>query len=185
MIAYNEEELAQVTLERIERYVDEIIVVIDTRTTDRTKEIVESFNNAKTFLAEWRDSFSELRNYAIEQATGDWILSLDFDEELSAALTKNLRNLIAQNKYDGFYFKRISIARSNTPERFIYLESYPDWQLRLFRSYGRWTNRVHEVVVNLKNVLYTDFHILHKKFERENLDHNKRYNFYRSLSELD
>jgi len=54
-------------------------VVVDTGSTDRTIEIAERIG-AKVYHFEWKDDFSAAKNYAIEKATGDWIILLDADE---------------------------------------------------------------------------------------------------------
>ena len=57
------------------------IIVVDTGSTDRTSEIAREFG-AEVHSFPWCDDFSAARNAALEHATGDWILSLDADEEL-------------------------------------------------------------------------------------------------------
>ena len=61
---------------------DEMIVV-DTGSTDKTKEIAEAFG-ARIYDFEWIDDFSAARNYSLSQAQGDWILVMDADEVISA-----------------------------------------------------------------------------------------------------
>ena len=57
------------------------IVVVDTGSTDRTVEIAKE-HGAEVFQFAWSDDFSAARNAALEHVTGDWVLSLDADEEL-------------------------------------------------------------------------------------------------------
>ena len=62
-------------------------IVVDTGSTDKTVEIAMEMG-AKVYQFVWCDDFSAAKNYAIEQATGDWIAFLDADEyfdEKSAA----------------------------------------------------------------------------------------------------
>ena len=69
--------------------VDEIVIGVDSRTTDETRDIVERFRSVrpertiKTYEFEWVDSFSAIRNPGLNMATGDYILVLDTDEELT------------------------------------------------------------------------------------------------------
>src|SRR5208337_2199900 len=56
------------------------IIIVDSGSTDRTVEIAKSFG-AKVFVEEWK-GYAAQKNSAIDKATGDWILSLDADEEL-------------------------------------------------------------------------------------------------------
>ena len=57
------------------------IIVVDSGSSDRTVEIAKSFG-AKVFVEDWK-GYATQKNSAIDKATGDWILSLDADEELS------------------------------------------------------------------------------------------------------
>ena len=54
-------------------------IVVDTGSTDRTVEIAKGMG-AKVYHFEWIDDFAAAKNYAIEQAKGDWIAFLDADE---------------------------------------------------------------------------------------------------------
>lgn len=75
----NEEEIIEKALESVKDF-DEIIVV-DTGSTDKTKEIAKKYTN-NIYDFPWIDDFSAARNFAIEKATGDWIYSIDADQIL-------------------------------------------------------------------------------------------------------
>jgi glycosyltransferase involved in cell wall biosynthesis len=60
------------------------VIVVDSGSTDRTVEIAKSFG-AKVFIEEWK-GYAAQKNSAIDKAEGDWILSLDADEELGPGL---------------------------------------------------------------------------------------------------
>src|SRR6266478_3633952 len=64
------------------------IIVVDSGSTDRTVEIAKSFG-AQVFIEEWK-GYAAQKNSAIDKAEGDWILSLDADEELESSLTGEL-----------------------------------------------------------------------------------------------
>jgi len=68
------------------------VIVVDSGSTDRTVEIAKSFG-AKVFVEEWK-GYAAQKNSAIDKATGDWILSLDADEEVSADLLQALRDAL-------------------------------------------------------------------------------------------
>ncbi len=70
-------------------------VVIDTGSTDRTREIAHR-HQAQVFNFPWQNDFSAARNHAIEKATGDWILFIDADDRLPAASHQAIKNAIAQ-----------------------------------------------------------------------------------------
>src|SRR3989344_5073579 len=80
MITKNEEQFLEQCLNSVQELVDEIIIV-DTGSTDKTKEIAAKFTD-KIFDFKWGDVFSKARNESLKQATKDWILVLDADEQL-------------------------------------------------------------------------------------------------------
>jgi glycosyltransferase involved in cell wall biosynthesis len=92
MIVKNEEEDIGRALNSVRPVVDEMIVV-DTGSTDRTKEIARSLG-AKVYDFRWNDSFAEARNFSISKATGKWILVLDADEVISAQDHEKLKELV-------------------------------------------------------------------------------------------
>jgi glycosyltransferase involved in cell wall biosynthesis len=73
-------------------FVDEIVVV-DTGSTDRSREIVAE-QEAKVFDFAWCDSFSAARNHSLARATGDWIFWMDADDVLLPASGAELRRVI-------------------------------------------------------------------------------------------
>src|SRR6266851_2012658 len=68
------------------------IIVVDSGSTDRTVEIAKSFG-AKVFLEEWK-GYAAQKNFAIDKATGEWILSLDADEEMEPDLQQALHDTV-------------------------------------------------------------------------------------------
>ncbi|KLU63992.1 MULTISPECIES: glycosyltransferase family 2 protein [Desulfosporosinus] len=80
MIVKNEESNIERCLDSAHNLVDEINIV-DTGSTDRTKEIVKKYTD-RIFDYAWNDDFASARNYAFSQATKDYILWLDADDEL-------------------------------------------------------------------------------------------------------
>ncbi len=78
MIVKNEEKMLRNCLDPIKGLMDEIIIV-DTGSTDRTKEIAREYTDM-VYDYEWDDDFSAARNYAFSFATGDYIYSADADE---------------------------------------------------------------------------------------------------------
>ena len=91
-IVRNEEKTLLRSLQSVGRMVNEIIVV-DTGSTDRTKEIALAFQ-AKVYDFPWQDDFSAPRNFALSKTTGDWIVFLDADEYFSVATAGNLRSVV-------------------------------------------------------------------------------------------
>lgn len=68
-------------------------IVVDTGSTDKTVEIAKEMG-AKVFHFEWCDDFSAAKNYAIEQASGEWIAFLDADEYFSTEDARKLPDIL-------------------------------------------------------------------------------------------
>ena len=92
MIVKNEERFLGQCLASVKDIADELIV-IDTGFTDRTVEIARE-HGAQVGHFEWCNDFAAARNASIAPATGDWILFLDADEELSPAEKQTLPALL-------------------------------------------------------------------------------------------
>lgn len=92
MIVKNEEKHLVKCLKSVRGLADEIIIV-DTGSTDRTKDIARIFG-AKVFEFPWTGDFSAARNHSLQQAQGEWILILDADEALSASDSHEMRSII-------------------------------------------------------------------------------------------
>jgi glycosyltransferase involved in cell wall biosynthesis len=93
MIVKNEEACLDQCLESV-RGADELVIT-DTGSTDRTKEIAESFG-AKLSDFAWCDDYAAARNFALAQCSGDWVLSIDADEELEPGGIDKVRAVISQ-----------------------------------------------------------------------------------------
>jgi glycosyltransferase involved in cell wall biosynthesis len=151
IITKNEEANIARTLASVVDLADEIVIV-DSGSTDRTLEISRSFGpKAKTFVEEWK-GFARQKNSAIEKASGDWILSLDADEEVSAELAREISASIALDvpPQSGV---TLSTTGYSIPRKNFFLGRwirrggfYPDRKLRLVRpKYARFEDRaVHE-----------------------------------------
>lgn len=94
MIVKNEEENIRQALSWARNAAFEQIVV-DTGSTDRTAEIAKEMG-AKVYRFKWCDDFSAAKNYAIDQASGDWIAFLDADEYLSEEDVEKLMKTLEQ-----------------------------------------------------------------------------------------
>jgi glycosyltransferase involved in cell wall biosynthesis len=118
------------------------IIIVDSGSTDRTVEIAKSFG-AKVFVEDWK-GYAAQKNSAIDKATGDWILSLDADEEVEPDLITEISAAIAEQKpLEGYWISRKNFFLG----RFIKHGGFwPDPKLRLFkRGSGRFEDRaVHE-----------------------------------------
>jgi tetratricopeptide (TPR) repeat protein len=94
LIVKNEEASLPTCLASAADLVDEVVVV-DTGSTDRTRELAQRFGAAVHSFA-WVDDFSAARNESLRRATGDWIFWLDADEWLDEPNRHALRDLFAR-----------------------------------------------------------------------------------------
>ena len=151
IITHNEEANIGRTLESVRALVSDgkgEIIVVDSGSTDRTVEIAKSFG-AKIFLEEWK-GFAAQKNSAIDKATGDWILSLDADEEVGPVAQGFILDFlfgIVASSYRGFEGGVLLGRRNYFLGRWIrHGGFYREEKLRLFfRGSGRFEERlVHE-----------------------------------------
>ncbi len=120
------------------------IVIVDSGSSDGTLELAGQYG-AKVVRSEWL-GFGPQKQFAVMQASNDWVLCIDADERVSKELAASIGTALANTEFRAFRF-----ARCN---RFMgrYLrhgEGYPDWSLRLFhRGHARWSDdAVHEKVL--------------------------------------
>lgn len=91
MIVKNEEAVIGRCLDSVKNIVDEINI-IDTGSTDKTKEIVAKYTN-RIFDFTWIDDFAAARNFSFQQATKQYILWLDADDLLTRGDQQKLISL--------------------------------------------------------------------------------------------
>lgn len=89
----NEEENIARCLESVKSIASEIII-FDEYSTDKTREIAESFG-AKVYFEPHHDIFHITKQKALEKAKGEWILQLDADEVVTPELAKEIKNVIS------------------------------------------------------------------------------------------
>lgn len=94
IICKNEEKKIARCIKSVKAVVDEIIVV-DTGSDDKTIDIVRELG-ATVFEIPWENDFSQAKNFAIAQSTGDWIIFLDADEYFTESSKDDVRGLIAE-----------------------------------------------------------------------------------------
>lgn len=157
MIVRNEETRLADALESARRAVDEMIVV-DTGSADKTVEIARSFGG-RVYTFEWVDDFSAARNFALEQATGDWILHLDADEELDEEDIEQARSFIERDDIDGVYVQIYNHERGADGEKRVVIHPYP----RLFRRSPeiRYQGIIQEFLTGLNRTVPSSIRIYH------------------------
>ncbi len=129
VITYNEEKNIADCLESV-KWADEIIVV-DSFSTDRTAEIAKTYTG-KVYQVQWQGHVKQ-KQFALDQATGNWVLCLDADERLSVEAAEEIRKIIEDmgTETAGFTFPRQSFYLG----KWIgFCGWYPDRKLRLVRN---------------------------------------------------
>ena len=84
MIVKNEEEHLENCLSALKKLLDNVpseLIIVDTGSTDRSKEIAYKYTD-KVYDFEWIADFSAARNYGLKKAKGEWFMFIDADEYL-------------------------------------------------------------------------------------------------------
>lgn len=121
-------------------WADEVIVV-DAQSTDRTVDVARAAG-ARVLVREWPGYVAQ-KNFAAEQASHDWILSLDADERVTPDLARSLRQTLDSPAHAAYHMARITWHLG----RWIRgTDWYPDLQTRLYdRRAAEWSGQhVHE-----------------------------------------
>jgi glycosyltransferase involved in cell wall biosynthesis len=143
-IVKDEERLLSASLDSVKRVADEIVIGIDSKTTDRTESIARAAG-ARIHHFDWQDDFAAARNIGLRKAKREWIFVIDADERLSdfgaAMVTMAMRQ--PHPEVDGYAFM-------TDQRRFDGIRATQDnsVSVRLFRNDPsiRYENRVHEQV---------------------------------------
>ena len=176
LIVKNEEAVLGRCLESTKNFADEIIIV-DTGSTDKTKEIARQFTD-KVYDFEWINDFSAARNFAFSKATLDYQMWLDADDVVPEKSVKEINDLkktlsadveIVTMKYV------LSFDQNNNPTFYSTRE-------RLFKRSKnyQWIDPVHECIPLIGNLHYTDIEIWHKKEKFEELS-TRNIDIYKDL----
>jgi glycosyltransferase involved in cell wall biosynthesis len=177
VVTLDEEDRIRACLESA-AWADELIVV-DAESHDKTAAIARELTD-QVFERPW-PGFAAQKNFGLAQARGDWILSLDADEVISAPLREEITAIVARGGAHAGY----AIPRRNVFwGRWIrHGGLYPDWQLRLFaRGRGRFAERsVHESVTVEGSVGRLSGHLEHRSY-RDVADFLARADRYSTLA---
>lgn len=143
-------------------WVDEIIVV-DNYSWDNTVDIAKRYTD-KVYLVE-ENNLGRKKNFAINKATGDWILVLDADERVSEKLRKEIEDKVLTSKsvnYDRFHINFLNHFLGKP----IYFGGESYFKIRLFKKgKGRVTGvPIHEDVILKSKVGYLEYQILHYSY---------------------
>jgi glycosyltransferase involved in cell wall biosynthesis len=138
-------------------------IVVDSGSSDATVALAEA-KGARVVVHDWK-GFGPQKNFALSLATGEWVLSLDADEQVGPDLAKEINDAIAAGGADGYEMPRLSTF-CGRPMR--HSGWYPDHVLRLFRrGRARFSNDpVHERVICEGKVARLSAPLIHHPVER-------------------
>ena len=142
IITYNEEVNIGRTLESVKPLVADAkgeIIVVDSGSADRTVEIAKSYG-AKVFIEHWK-GYAAQKNSALDKATGDWILSLDADEQVDSGLRDEIEShLDAEDQLQSRQFCATLHEANEGASRLEVLKGAPIgfWIPRRNLFLGRW-----------------------------------------------
>lgn len=170
MIVKNEEDVLERCLDSVSGLVDEIIVV-DTGSTDNTKEAAARFTD-RIFDFPWQDDFAAARNEAFSHATMDYCMWLDADDVLLEA--DQAAFLALKETLDPSVSVVMAPYHTGFDENGQVTFSYYRERLIKNRSGMRWAGAVHEAISPVGKVFYADFAVTHRKTRPSDPDRNLR-----------
>jgi glycosyltransferase involved in cell wall biosynthesis len=180
IITFNEEANIGRCLLSLKDVADEIVVV-DSYSTDRTKEICQSFS--VLYIERPFPGYIEQKNFALSNASHEYVLSLDADESLS----DKLKESILTEKAKGFTSEAYTVNRYNFYcGRWIrHGTYYPDRKLRLLRkSKGQWggQNPHDKIIVSADlTVKQLDGDLLHYTYQSFE-EHNRQTDRFSTIA---
>ena len=142
-------------------YLVEEIIIVDTGSTDKTKDIAYRYTN-KVYDFEWVNDFSKARNYAFSKATKDYQMWLDADD------------VITKDDGDRIRILKRDLDSSDDIVTFKYYTHFDQYGTpmltstrgRLFKREKnyKWNDPVHEYIELSGNIFYAnDIYVSHKK----------------------
>lgn len=182
IITLNEEFNIERCLASLQGIADEILIV-DSLSTDRTKELALQFPNVKFHTQQWL-GYSAQKNFANNLASFDTILSIDADEVISEELKESILE-IKQTKENPLQVFEVSRLTNYCGHWIKHCGWYPDKKIRIFnRKMIQWQGDfVHETLSLPENaeIIHLNGDLLHYSYNTS-FDHLERLNKYSSLA---
>ena len=183
IIAKDEEKNIKRCLESQQNVIDDIVVVVDSTSTDNTFNIASSFPNVNCEVSGWM-GYGKTKNYAINKTKNDWVLWIDADEELTKELISELiefkKNIPKNNS---FFVARRAFFLGKWIKHSGW---YPSYVVRLFnKKFAKFNEKsVHEnlVVEGVSGYLKHDLN----HYTDPNIEHYfNKFNKYTSFAARD
>lgn len=140
--AWNEEENIGRAISSVKKIADEVVVVVDKSTTDKTADVAKKMG-AKVHWHVHTGIVEPMRNFSISKARGDWILVLDADEEIPVSLVGEIQKIVSHPQADYYRLPRKDIIFGK------WIKSqhwWPDYVYRLFKKGSvTWDDAIHSI----------------------------------------
>lgn len=148
IIAKNEEKYIEECLKKLQPYGFEIVVT-DTGSTDATRKIAAKYADKVVDFA-WINDFSAARNFCADQASNNWILTLDCDEYVESVDIRILRILLQKKPKEVGVIRLKNLQLRDNDQLGYSLDDLP----RLYnRNYYHYEKPIHEQLVSIKMIL--------------------------------
>ena len=179
-IVRNEEVFLPYSIRSIYDAVDEIIVV-DNASTDKTVEMAKSFDKVKLLQSDVQNDFAQLRNLALQAATGHWVLKIDADEVFYPDLVERLPFLTADQEVDAYtcwYYhlvKDFSHMMNHSDQDPIFCRPF------LYRNHHKliWKNSIHEVLDGVgPHIVDSRLHYVHYSYTKSKKSIKEKLQYY-------
>jgi (heptosyl)LPS beta-1,4-glucosyltransferase len=140
LCAWNEADNLPRVLSSLQGLVDEVVVVIDSQTTDTSAQVAKHFK-ARVFKHKHTGFVEPMRAFAISKARGDWILLLDADEQVTPGLAAYIQDAVKANSADYYELPRKNLIFNSWITSSHW---WPDYVVRLFKP-GKviWHDQIH------------------------------------------
>lgn len=171
MIVRQEEKALERCLEGIADAVEEIVIV-DTGSTDRTKEIARQFTD-KIYDFPWGDDFAAARNFAFSKGTGEYLLWMDAEDILPSGEKEKLLALKADLRENPCDMVMMLFDRGVDEGGRTKFSCYRERLVRRCPQ-ARWQGRANEVIPPFGSVRYEEIHFVRRKEKQKYSDCNLR-----------
>lgn len=174
MIVKNEEDVLDRALSGVSAFADQIVIV-DTGSTDKTKEIAKKYTS-DIFDFEWCDDFAKARNFAIDRCTKDYFMWLDADDVVKRLTIDGINNWkMGFGVVDVVMMPYEMAFDKNGVAGFVY------YRERILRAHAGFyfEGRVHECITPRGKIEYLDYGIEHRKIKAG--DPNRNIKIYQKM----
>lgn len=160
MIVKNEEKVLRRCLDSIKEAMDEIIIVVDKDSVDRTKEIAKEYTDL-VYELEWTGSFADARNFAASKATKEYIYTADADEYLDA---ENLEKLLQVKRLLLPEIEIVQMLYHTVGEYNTVYNFEKEYRPKLYKRLRKfvWIDPIHETLRTEPVVYDSQIEIIHK-----------------------